>query len=68
MNLSKTGIVRAVDGTQVTDGTLYNYTIDGGTVIGEYIKVKATNPAAIQPDTFVTNSNGATGIVMSLRG
>jgi hypothetical protein len=65
MNLSKTGIVRAVDGVDVEDGTLYNYTIDGGTNIGEYIKLKATNPADIQPDTFVTNSNGATGIVMN---
>ncbi len=64
MNLSKTGIVRAVDGVAVDDGTLFNYTIDGGANIGQYIKVKATNPANILAGTFVTNSNDATGIVM----
>ena len=64
MNLDKTGILRASDGEEVEDGTLYNYTIDGGTVIGEYIKVKATNPSNIQPNTYVTNSNSAAGIVM----
>ena len=63
-NLNKFGIVKAVDGSAVDDGTLFNYTIDGGTTIGTYIKVKADNPASIEPNTFVTNSNGATGIVM----
>jgi hypothetical protein len=65
MNLSKTGIVTALAGSPVPDGTLYNYTIDGGTNIGEYIKLKATNPSEIGVDSFVTHSNGATGIVMN---
>ena len=65
MNLNKTQIVRASDGSPVVDGTLYDFTIDGGTKIGTYIKVEASNPADITKDTFVTASNGATGVVMS---
>ena len=65
MNLDKTGIVRAIDGSDIQDGTLYNYTIDGGTNIGTYIKIKATNPAAIVAGTFVSDNAGATGIVMN---
>ena len=64
MNLSKTGIVKVIDGSAVEDGTLYNYTIDGGSNIGEYIKVKATNPANIPVGAFVSNGD-AKGIVMS---
>ena len=64
-NLEKTGIVRALDGSPIQDGTLYNYTIDGGTNIGTYIKLKATNPAAIEAGAFVSDNAGATGIVMN---
>ena len=66
MNLAKTGIQRASDGSPVADGTLFDFTIDGGTVIGTYVKVEASNPAEITKGTFVTASNNATGVVMSV--
>jgi len=63
MNLDKTGVVRIADGAEQVNGTLFNFSIDGGQVIGKYVKVKATNPANITAGTFVSNQNGA-GIVM----